>query len=116
MLKKRLLSFKYAGNGIWDLFSTQPNAKIHLGIMILVIAAGLWYELSVGEWLVLILTFGLVLIAEGFNTAIEYLTDLVSPDHHPLAGKTKDVAAGAVLIAAIMAVVIGCLIFLPKIF
>ncbi len=115
-IHRRLLSFKYAGQGIRTLFSTQPNARIHLIIMILVIAAGIRLNISRMEWLALVLTFGLVLAAEGFNTALEYLTDLVSPDHHPLAGKTKDVAAGAVLIAAITAVSVGLLIFWPKIF
>ena len=114
-IKRRILSFKYAGQGIRELFSTQPNAQIHLLILILVVAAGYWFSISTIEWLALVLTFGIVLLAEGFNTALEYLTDLVSPDPHPLAGKVKDVAAGAVLIAAIMAVVVGCIIFLPKI-
>ena len=66
------------------------------------------------EWCWITLAIGLVLLAEMFNTAIEYLTDLASPEIHPLAKKTKDVASGAVLIAALVAVVIGLLIFLPK--
>jgi len=113
---RRLLSFKYAGQGVWELFTSQPNARIHLFIMAAVIVAGFLFDISINEWLVLILTFGMVLIAEGFNTALEYLTDLTSPDPHPLAGKTKDVAAGAVLMAAILAATIGMIIFLPRIF
>lgn len=113
-MQKRLLSFKYAGQGIWTLFSTQPNARIHLFILVMVVAAGFWFSISTMEWLILVLTFGIVLIAEGFNTALEFLTDLVSPDPHPLAGKAKDVAAGAVLIAALTAVIVGMIIFIPK--
>jgi len=66
------------------------------------------------EWCWITLAIGLVILSEMFNTAIEYLTDLVSPEMHPLAKKTKDVASGAVLIAALMAVVIGLFIFIPK--
>ncbi len=76
----------------------------------------MWLSISTQEWLILVLTFGMVLMAEAFNTALEFLTDLVSPEPHPLAGKAKDVAAGAVLITAVMAVVVGMIIFLPKIF
>jgi len=115
MLKKRLKSFSYAFAGIADLFKTQPNAQIHLVVATCVIIAGFFFQISTSEWCVLVLTMALVLSAEGFNTAIEYLTDLVSPDHHPLAGKTKDVAAGAVLISAIAAVIVGLMIFLPKV-
>lgn len=115
-MKKRLLSFKYAGQGIRTLFSTQPNARIHLLILIVVVGMGIVFSISLTEWLILILTFGVVLTAEAFNTALEFLTDLTSPEPHPLAGKAKDVAAGAVLISATMAVIIGLMIFLPKIF
>lgn len=114
-IKKRLLSFKYAAQGIWTLFNTQPNARIHLFILVIVVIAGRWSGISRLEWLILVLTFGLVLVAEAMNTALEFLTDLASPDHHPLAGKAKDVAAGAVLIAAIIAVIVGVIIFLPRI-
>ena len=113
-VKKRLKSFSYAFAGIKDLFKTQPNAQIHLFVALCVLIAGFFFNISTIEWCILSLTMALVLSAEGFNTAIEYLTDLVSPDHHPLAGKTKDVAAGAVLISAIAAVIVGLLIFLPK--
>ena len=83
--------------------------------MMVVIAAGIFFRVSNTEWLVLTLTMTLVMAAEGFNTALEFLTDLVSPNYHELAGKTKDVAAGAVLITAIGAIVIGMIIFVPKI-
>lgn len=115
MLEKRVASFKYAFNGIALLFKSQPNARIHLGVTLAVIGAGWYFRISVQEWILLVLTVGSVLAAEGFNTALEFLTDLVSPEYHELAGKTKDVAAGAVLIAAFAAVGVGLLIFGPKI-
>ena len=115
MLKKRLDSFKYAFKGIYIFFKTQPNAWIDAFFSLLVIGGGLFFQISTIEWLFCISAIALVLSAEAFNTAIEFLTDLVSPDYHPLAGKTKDVAAGAVLLAAIGALVIGLIIFLPKV-
>ena len=115
LLKRRIISFKYAGQGVVTLFKTQPNAVIHLAILLIVVGFGWWLQISVVEWLMLMLTFAMVLVAEAFNTALEFLTDLVSPNYHELAGKTKDVAAGAVLIAAFFAIIIGILIFLPKI-
>lgn len=115
MLKLRLKSFKYASDGFVDLIKTQPNAKIHLLITGFVLAAGLYFQLSTTEWCIILLTIALVLAAEALNTALEYLTNLVSPDYHPLAGKAKDAAAAGVLIAAAIAVLVGGMIFLPKI-
>ena len=114
MLKKRLKSFQYACSGIADLFQTQANARIHLLLAVIAIALGSYFNLSLMEWIVITFCIGLVLAAEAFNTALEYLTDLVSPDQHPLAGKAKDLAAAAVLITAIMTGIIGVLVFLPK--
>ena len=115
MLKKRIASFKYAFNGIALLIKTQANTRFHLlaGLGVIVVA---WYlEVSALEWSILALTIGSVVAAEGFNTALEFLTDLVSPDYHELAGKTKDVAAGAVLITAFVAIAVAACIFGPKI-
>ena len=114
MLRKRLKSFKYAFNGLGDLIKTQPNAKIHCFLAIVAIGLGLFLKLSFVEWSILILTIAIVLTAEAFNTALEYLTDLVSPDHRPLAGKVKDVAAAGVLLTAIAALLVGLCLFLPK--
>lgn len=113
--KKRIASFRYAFQGLKDLFISQPNARIHLMASIAVILAGIFFQISATEWMVVSLCIILVLSLEATNTAIEYLTDLVSPGQHPLAGKTKDVAAAAVLLAAIGSVVIAGIIFLPKI-
>lgn len=115
MLKKRIDSFRYAFKGIGRLVRTQPNAQFHLLAVIGVLIGGLYFGLSTIEWICCVFAMSIVLSAEAFNTAIEDLTDLVSPDHHPLAGHAKDLAAGAVLITAIGAAIIGCLIFLPKV-
>ncbi len=115
MLKKRIQSFKYAFAGIGHFAKSEPNAIIHLLAAITVIALGYFYSISTTEWCLVIFAIGMVLGAEAFNTAIEYLTDLVSPDYNELAGKAKDVAAAAVLIMAITAAIIGVIIFLPKI-
>lgn len=115
MLKKRVNSFRYAIAGIANLISSQANAKIHLLAAVVAIAAGFYFEIDRTEWCLVVLAITSVFAAEGFNTALEHLTDLVSPAHHPLAGKAKDVAAGAVLFAAIGAAVVGILIFFPKI-
>lgn len=115
MLKKRLNSFRFAIAGIASLVGSQPNARIHLLATVLVIAAGFYFELSKIEWCLVALAITIVFAAEAFNTALEHLTDLVSPDFHPLAGKAKDVAAGAVLIVSIGALAVGALVFLPKI-
>lgn len=87
--------------------------KIHVATTIVVIASGWFFSITPTEWCLVTLSIVLVLSAEGFNTAIEHLTDLTSPDYHPLAGKAKDVAAGAVLLAAIGAAIVGLIVFLP---
>ena len=114
-LKARLKSFAYAYQGIKELFKSQPNAKIHLFIGIIAISGGIFFQISSIEWCLVILSCSLVLFAEAVNTSLEYLTDLACPQYHPLAGKAKDVAAGAVLISAIGAAIIGFIIFLPKV-
>lgn len=113
-LRKRLNSFRYAFRGLGLLFMTQANARIHLIVLIAVIAAGIALDVSTIEWLFLISAIGAVLTAEALNTALEFLTDLVSPGYHELAGKAKDVAAAAVLITACTAACTGLIIFLPK--
>lgn len=115
-LNRRIDSFKYAFKGIYDLFATQPNSQFHLAAALVVVAAGCWFGLSTLEWVAVILCIACVIAAEAANTALEYLTDLVSPEYHPLAGKAKDAAAAAVLIMAIGAGVVGILIFWPKVF
>jgi diacylglycerol kinase (ATP) len=106
-------SFEFAFQGIVALLRTQANARIHLAATIVVIAAGLFFAITRMEWCAIAAAIGLVWTAEGLNTAIECVVDLVSPEHHPLAGRAKDLGAGAVLIAAVIAVIIGALVFAP---
>jgi len=108
-----LNSFKYALEGVWYVLRSQRNAKIHLGVMLAVVLLGLFLRVSALHWAVLVVTGGLVFAAEMFNTVIEALVDLVSPDYHPLAKIAKDAAAGAVFILALMAVIVGLLILGP---
>ena len=108
-------SFRYAMSGIAYFFRTQMNARIHLVALFLVIILGFLLHVSLSEWLWLTVVSGLVFTAEAFNTSIEILVDLVSPEWNQKAGKIKDVAAGAVLITAVAAVIIASLIFIPKI-
>ena len=113
-MKKRIQSFGYAFRGIYEVFSTEANMKIHIAITILVIFCGFMFSISLTEWIFCLLCIGLVVGAEMMNTAIENVVDLASPEQHPLAGKAKDIAAGAVLICAMISVLIGLLIFVPK--
>jgi len=109
-----LLSFRYAFAGIRYLLWTQRNAKIHTALGLAAVALGFLLRIGRDEWLVLVLTIALVLAAEGVNTAIEAVVDLVSPVYHPLAKVAKDVAAGTVLLTAIASVIIGLILFLPR--
>jgi diacylglycerol kinase (ATP) len=106
-------SFRHAFAGLWHALSTQRNTRIHLVIAVAVVALGLWLGLSFSEWAVLVLTIGFVLVSEMLNTVAESLVDLITPDYHPHAKIVKDVAAGAVLLGAIIAVLVGLLILGP---
>jgi len=114
-LKQRLRAFYFAIEGIKTFFRESPHAKIHGLAALLVIALGAYLECTIHEWLALIVSIALVLGMEALNSAIEYTVDLISPEQHPLAKKAKDVAAAAVLICALFALVIGIIIFVPKI-
>ena len=107
---KVLRSFRFAGQGMLALFRLENNAKVHLLLAMLVIAAGLWLGLSRVEWAIILTQIGLVWAAEAINTAIEKLCDFVSPGLHPQIKAIKDMASGAVLMVAIMAVVVGLLV------
>jgi len=107
-------SFRYAIRGVVMMLALQANARIHAGATIAVVALGFWLKLERWEWCAVVASIGLVWMAEGVNTGLEALTDLVSPNEHPLAGRAKDMAAGAVLCAAIAAAVIGVIVFVPK--
>jgi diacylglycerol kinase (ATP) len=109
----RIRSIKFALSGVWLMVKTQQNAWIHAAATLLVIALGFLFSVSQADWLWLVLAIVSVWTAEALNTALELLADAASPEFHPLVGKAKDVAAGAVLIAALGAVVIGLLILGP---
>ena len=108
-------SFRCGFMGLWDVLKSGRNAKIHVGVALAVITGGLCLPLSRTEWALLVLTIGAVIAAEAVNTAIETVVDLVSPDYHELARRVKDVAAGAVLVLAITAIVIGLLVLGPPV-
>lgn len=115
-MRKFLLSFTYAWKGLSYAFRTQLNFKVHSLTALLALFLGYTLNLSTGEWLWIFLAIGMVLIAELFNTALEVLVDLVSPGYHAKAGIVKDVAAAAVLLTAFLAVMIGLMVFVPKLF
>ena len=107
-------SFGYAFQGIFNTIRTERNIKIHCAAAILVTIFGIWLQISKTEWMICFILFGLILALELVNTAVEATVDLFTEERTPLAKKAKDAAAGAVLIVAIFAAVIGILIFIPK--
>jgi diacylglycerol kinase len=113
-LQARLNSFVYAFAGIKTFIRDEPQALIHLIASMVVTLAGFYFEITTNEWIAVMFAIGIVVVSEMINTAIEKLTDMVSPEIHPKAKEVKDMAAGAVLIASFAAAVIGCLVFWPK--
>lgn len=110
----RARSFRYALRGVGIIFKTQHNAWIHILATVGVVVLGIWLHISAGEWAVVLLSVTSVLAAEAFNTAMEIDIDLTSPTYHPYARDTKDVAAGAVLLTALRACIVGIVVFVPK--
>lgn len=113
-LHARLRSLLAAMRGLAHMVGSEANARIHLVAAVGVIGLGAALRLDPLEWALVVIAIALVWIAEGLNTALEHLADAVCPDHHPLIGVAKDVAAGAVLIAALAAVAIGVLVLGPR--
>ena len=111
----RVRSFKYAGQGVLFMLRTQHNAWIHAALSLAVIAAGLAFGVTAGEWCWLVLALASVWTAESFNTALEIIVDIAAPDYRPAAGRAKDVAAGAVLLCSLGAATVGLIIFLPRV-
>ena len=114
-IRARGRSFAYAFRGLRYLIRSQHNAWLHAVATVGVCLAGICTQISRYEWCLLILSMMAVWTAEAFNTALECLTDLACPDQHPLAGRAKDVAAGAVLIAAVAAALVGAIVFIPHV-
>ena len=112
-LVKRAKSFAHAGRGIVVFLKTTHNAWIQIAIFAAAILLGFYLKISKLEWIMLVLSAGLVLVTEALNTAIEIDINLTSPQYHPFARDTKDVAAGAVLISSLIALIVGILIFVP---
>ncbi|MEQ9459765.1 MAG: diacylglycerol kinase family protein [Phycisphaeraceae bacterium] len=104
-------SFAHALRGLGSLIAGEPNARWHLAGLLLVIVLGVLCGITKGEWLAVLLASGLVLVAEAMNTAIEAMGDAISPEHHEMIGRAKDVAAAGVLLASIAALVVGVLVF-----
>lgn len=113
-LRKRLRSFRYAFNGIRLLITKEHNAWIHCFATVCVIIAGMVLGLSKMEWIAVVIVIGAVLAAEAVNSAIEAMADFVSPQYSEAIKRTKDLAAGAVLLMAIAAAIVGGIIFFPK--
>jgi len=113
VLKARAESFRHAGAGLVATLATEPNARIQLVIALLVVGLGLLLGLPRGDWCWLVVAIAMVFAAECMNTALESLADALAPDPHPLVGRAKDAAAGAVLCAALGAAGIGALVLGP---
>lgn len=111
----RIRSVKFAVRGIRTMVASQQNAWLHAAATVVVVTAGALVGLSLPEWCWVVLAIMSVWTAEALNTAFEFLTDVASPNFHPIAEKAKDVAAGAVLISAVGAAIIGILVFSPRV-
>ncbi len=112
---KFIAGFGYALSGLWYVLRTQRNMRVHLSIAALAVLVGIVLHISAIEFALIFVTITIVFIAEMFNTVFELCVDLASPEYHPLAKIAKDVAAGAVLLSAIFAVVIGLFVFGPHV-
>ena len=113
-IKKFLLSFTYPIKGLKYAYRNEQNLAVDVGVALLVTIFGFIFKLNLTEWAILALTIGLVISCELINTAIEAVVDLVTEDYHPLAKVAKDTAAAAVFVFAIIAVIVGLIIFMPK--
>ena len=113
-LGKRLLGFKYATKGAWMLIKNEASIQVQLVVAFVITVAGFYFQISTTEWIAQTLAIGLVMSIEGLNTAAEEIANFVHPDFHNKIGYIKDVAAGAVFFSAIAAIIIACLIYIPK--
>ena len=113
--RNRLRSFKYAFNGMWIMIKEEHNFRIHIFAAVCVIGAGLLFDISAIEWIAVFLVIGLVISLEIINSAIERLSDYVSPEKNNKIKAIKDLAAASVLVGAVVALIVGIIIFIPKI-
>lgn len=114
--KKKSIGFSYAINGLKEVVKSERNFRLHLLSTILVTIMGLLYKISYLEWIAVVIVVGMVITAEILNTAIEEIINYVQPDIHPAAKKIKDLAAAGVFMTAITALIVGIIIFIPKVF
>ncbi len=114
-LSSFIASFGFAAKGLAEAIRTQFNIRFHFVATLIAVGMGFYLSISLAEWCFIILSISIVWIAELLNTALEYITDFVSPEYNDIAGKVKDIAASAALVAAISSAVIGLIIFIPKI-
>ena len=110
----RIKSIKYAAKGFWILITSEHSIISQVSIAIIMTVIGFLMQISATEWMLQIIAFGLILVAESLNTAIEKMADFIHPEYHKQIGHIKDISAGAVFFAAIIAVIIGLIIYVPK--
>ena len=114
-IRKRLKSFKYAINGLRVLFKYEHNSRIHLVALICAIVLGIFLDISNLEWLFIVIVSGFVFSTEIVNSAIEYISNFISPNYNEIIKKVKDLSAAAVLVSAITSLIVAFIIFIPKI-
>ncbi|WP_241558793.1 diacylglycerol kinase family protein [Oceanobacillus halophilus] len=114
--KRKKIGFSYAWKGLRDIYKNELNFRIHLVAALLVVIVSIFLPLSALEWVLIIFAIGFVLVVEIINSIIERMMDYLKPEYHPTVRFIKDAAAGAVLVTAIVAVLIGIIIFLPKLY
>ncbi|MEH6406198.1 MAG: diacylglycerol kinase family protein [Leeuwenhoekiella sp.] len=112
---KRIIAFKYAFKGAWLLIRNEPSVQVQFSIALIVTIAGFYFNITRTEWILQLLAIGLVMGIEGLNTAVEKIADFIHPEFHAKIGTIKDVAAGAVTFAAIIAAIIGFIVYSPYI-
>ena len=115
-ISHRILSFRYAIEGILSTFKLEPNFKFHVLAGTLVVILGMFFQITKDEWLTVVIMITIVIALELTNTSIESVVDLLSPDYHINAKRAKDISAGAVFISALGAAICGAIIFLPYVF
>ena len=113
-LQGRIRSIKFALRGAWLLITTEHSIMVQFGIAIVMTIVGFIVQLTAIEWMFQLLSIGLVIVAESLNTGLEKLSDFIHPDYHKKIGFIKDISAGAATFAAIIAIIIGLIIYLPK--
>lgn len=114
-IKGRLRSIKFAVKGMWLLVKTEDSIKAQITFGLIATLLGFYFNISTTEWIIQCMLIGMVLVAEALNTAIEKVADFIHPDYHEKIGFIKDIAAGAPAFAALISLVIACIIYLPKI-